>query len=68
MDEQAELIRQFKMTEGWKMLERYLNARIDDLKSRLETCPIDDVPAVRSELRALRSIFVHLDELENESE
>lgn len=68
MDEQAELIRQFKMTEGWKMLERYLNARIDDLKSRLETCPIDDVPAVRSELRAFRSIFVHLDELENESE
>lgn len=68
MDEQAELIRQFKMTEGWKMLERYLNARIDDLKSRLETCPIDDVSVVRSELRAFRSIFVHLDELENESE
>lgn len=50
------------------MLERYLNARIDDLKSRLETCPIDDVSIVRSELRAFRSIFVHLDELENESE
>lgn len=67
-DEQKELIQQFKMTEGWAMLERYLNGRISDCKSQLETCPIDKVESVRSELRAYQSIFIHLDELENETE
>lgn len=68
MDEQKEMIRQFKMTEGWSMLERYLNYRIEDCRSKLETCPIERVESVRSELRAFQSVFTHLEELEHDEE
>lgn len=52
-----EYLRDMQMMEGWQIVEKFINERIEDNRSRLESCDIEDVEKHRHKIDAYKSIF-----------
>lgn len=57
MQKQAKAITQLVKTDGWKMIEDYLNKRKTQLHIQLETCSDKDLIRIQSEIKATTSVF-----------
>ena len=57
-----ENLREMKLTEGWTMVEAFINRQIEASKSRLETCPLEEVEKHRHKMEAYRSVLRYIDD------
>lgn len=64
-EEIREALRQMEMSDGWKIVKRYIDDRIADHTNQLLTCELDKVPLNRNSIETLRLIYVHIDSLKS---
>lgn len=49
-----EAIKELTESHGWRILRARFQDRIDYLSRQLETCPLEQVPEIRTQISALR--------------
>ena len=53
-------LQEMAKTEGWKIVEEYLQRKIEDHKDQLVTCDMDKFEEVRGSVKALKGVFVYI--------
>lgn len=69
IEAQKDAFRNLLASEGWRLIDQFIQERISDNKDRLMTCKVEQVMDLRSKVDAYNSIYSHLNEiLEGEEE
>ncbi|MCG3771866.1 MAG: hypothetical protein JW384_03063 [Nitrosomonadaceae bacterium] len=58
---QAEAIRQMRETDGWLIVAKFLEEKLEYHRTALLNCPLEEVMKHRQMLETYRSIPVHLE-------
>jgi hypothetical protein len=66
MSRDKDAIRYMIQSEGWQLIEQFMQARIDDSKNKLMSCELEKVPEHRAAAKALESVFFHIKQIVNE--
>ena len=60
--EQGEAVREMTKSEGWKIIEQWINGVVTSKTLQLLDCPLDEVYEKRAEIRTFRSIISRVKE------
>lgn len=66
MSRAKDAVRYMKQSEGWQIIEQFMQQRIDDNKNKLLSCELDKVPEHRAAAKALDAVFLHIKQIESE--
>jgi hypothetical protein len=53
-------IKEMTQSEGWEILEQFINDRIEENKNRLMACELKDVIKHRERVGALNSVLLYI--------
>jgi nitrogen regulatory protein PII-like uncharacterized protein len=59
----ALMIEEMTETDGWKIVQQFIEERIDDNKQQLMRCPIENVMEHRIRAETYQSILTHVKDL-----
>lgn len=53
-------------TDGWQVVLKYIQSRVDDCKSRLvESCKPEEVELIREKYRTYKDVLLHVEKLKS---
>jgi len=61
--EESDAVLNMTRSDGWKIIEKWITARIKANISDLLTCPIEKIEEKRAQIKTLRSLFFKINEI-----
>lgn len=61
--EESEAVREMTRTTGWKIVEKWLNRRIEASIEDLLSCPIEEVAIKRTQIQSMKGLLLKISEI-----
>lgn len=60
LQKKVQAVKEFRESEAWKLIEEFLNTKIDHLKNKLETCKEDELIQLQAEITSTKNLLFAL--------